>query len=30
MSKKELEAFACDAANEYLSKNHVKKWMPFE
>jgi hypothetical protein len=30
MNKKEIEAFACEAANEYLSKNHVKKWTVFK
>lgn len=30
MKKKEDEAFACEAANEYLSKNHVKKWTGFK
>ena len=30
MNKKELGAFACEAANEHLSKNHFKKWMLFK
>ena len=30
MNKKEIKAFACEAANGYLSKNHVKKWGGFK
>ena len=30
MNMKELEAYSCEAANEYISKNKVKKWNVFK